>query len=133
MRIDDPEPVLGGDGQHRNTFVQCGDHSRQQVRRAGAGIAQHSRDLSRRLVQSLGHVHPGRFVAHRHQPDTVGLQLREKRIDLRGRQPEEELDPLGLKRTGEELAAGHLGHLNLPSVSRSSMDRTTGAPVGRRG
>ena len=35
-RVDDAEPVLGGDHEHRHALVPGGDHPRQQVRRARA-------------------------------------------------------------------------------------------------
>ena len=58
-------------------------------------------------------MHAGRLVAHRHEPDAVRLELGQQRIDLRGRKAEEELDPLRLERTGEQLATGDFSHLHL--------------------
>ena len=48
----------------------------EQVRRAGAGIAEHRGDLAGRLVEAFGHVHAGGLVADRHQSDAVRPRAR---------------------------------------------------------
>ncbi len=106
--------MLGRDDEERHPLVTSGNHARDQVRRAGAGIPEHRRDLSGRLVQALCHMGARRLVPDRDEAHLVRLQRRQQGIDLRARQAEHEADTLTLE------AARSLWHVRVGVHARAA-------------
>jgi hypothetical protein len=102
--------MLRRDGHERHALVARGDHARQQVRRAGAGVAEHRSHFARRLVDPLGHVGRGSLVADRYEAQTVPFQRRQQWIQHGTGKPEHEADALGCQAPRQQPAPGDRRH-----------------------
>ena len=93
-----------------NAFVARGDHAGEEIGGAGTGIAEHDGYLAARLVESLGHVNGGGFVADRNKSDAVVVELGEDRIDFRAWKSEHEFNTLGDQTFQEKLGTSDFAH-----------------------
>ena len=110
--------MLRGDGDDRTTFVPRGDDARDEVCRAGPGVAEHGGDLAGRLVEPFGHVDSRRFVTHREEADVVAFEGGQHRVELRPGQAEHEAHAFIRKTAYEQLSTVDLSHGTTSSLLR---------------
>src|SRR5262249_53162407 len=68
------------------------------------------RDLTRRLVEALGHVRPGGLVPEGHEADAVLVERRKQGVDLGRRETEDEAHALVREAACEQGSTVQVGH-----------------------
>ena len=126
-RIHHARAVLRGDREHGDAFVPRRQQAGHEVRGARTRVAEHHRNLAGRLVEAFGHVHGRSLVPDRHEADAVGIERSQQRIDLRARQPEDELDAFVGEGACKQFATSEFAHGLSPPEYRASL---SGAGLG---
>lgn len=102
---------------------------RDEIRRAGTGIAEHGRHPAGRLVHAFRHVRAGRLVTHRHEADAAAFERSQQRVDLGTGQPEHEPHALGRQAPRQQLTTADLAHVDTsrrePTACAGARLRTT--------